>query len=702
MPSMQAFVDDFGQITVVVNRNFYGGEIKGFYLRDEDGFVGDCLIRYREEHENEIIYSLTAPADLEFGHRYHLHEEHGNSTITQPRFIVKSKRFSELFTYTKDDLGATYHPLYTDFALWAPTAIECYVKVRHAKSVDVYPMKRTEKGVFRYRLPGNHKGDTYVYIIERNGQVVESIDPYGLSSTANSKESAIIDISDLVQEKENALPPLNSATDAIIYECSVRDMTSHPLTGTSSNRTFAALCEAGTSYKEEPTGLDYLSSLGVTHIQLQPVLDFATVDELNPTKNYNWGYDPVSLITLEGSYSLKPNQPFERMKEFRRLVKTLHARGLRVVLDLVWNHMYDVETSCLNLTVPYYYYRHYDSGYISNGSYCGNDLDSAQPMMRKLFLKAAETLIRLYNVDGFRFDLMGIIDIETMNEIVALTKNLKKDFLIYGEGWNMPTALEDHQKATITNQYMMKEVGHFNDVFRDVLKGKTSDDEQHMKGYLTGDLSACFDACSALLGHSVGEPFYKRFENPTQSINAIETHDNATAWDKMHMCCSEEKREQRQKRQKMMIACTLFAQGVPFLHAGIEFCGTKNDVSNSYMSGDEINGMNWQRSITNKKIIQYTKKCIDLRRREKLFRLSTEEECRNHVNFYPQDNGDLIYELVHGDEMIHVMINPSLESHDYYFGEDWAILLDEDGFSHQSPTREYHIQDCSVVVLQRR
>lgn len=700
MANMQAFVDDFGKVTVVLSRKFYNGETKGFYLTDEEGVFGDCLVRQQEERENGIHYELTIPADLEFGKRYTMHEEHGLTCPLQFRFITKTKTFDELFTYERNDLGATYHKDYTDFVLWAPTAVAVTVRLTRFKQPEFFTMRRNDRGVYRVRIEGDLKNATYVYLVERNGKIVESLDPYGLSSTANGAESAIIDLEEITSIPDEAsMPVLENPCKAIIYECSIRDMTSHPLTGTKEHRTFNALMEKGTSYKDLPTGLDYLSSLGVTHVQFQPVLDFATVDELAPTKNYNWGYDPLQLIALEGSFTSKPQDPYARMKEFKTLVATLHERGIRVNLDIVWNHMYDTNLSCLDKTVPYYYYRYNDSGYLSNGSFCGNDLDSQKPMMRKLFYQSIKVLLQVYGVDGFRFDLMGILDIETMNEIVRIAKGIKRDAMIYGEGWDMPTALSFEEKATLYNQAKMPLIGHFNDLFRDVLKGRTNDDEKYNKGYLTGDLQASFDACSALLAHSVEEPYYRRFISPSQSINAIETHDNATVWDKMHYCCEDETREVRLMRQKMMIAVTLLAQGVPFIHAGMEFGATKNDVSNSYMSGDEINGMNWQRAVRNRDLIEYTKACIRLRRYESLFSLETSEEIKKHISLSIQDNGDIFYDLTGENRRIRVIINPSWDTHPYTFGEPWQIALDGQGYAHEEQQNEVSVPAYTVLVL---
>ncbi len=705
---MKAFLDDFGSVRVCVSKNYYNGSISGFYLTAEDGTCNDCVIRGVEEHEREVWYNLTIPAVYSFGQLYTIHESHGKAVPLQVRHIVRTAEFDRQFTYHGDDLGAHYTKNYTAFAVWAPTAIHVYVRLIGKQSdIKICPMTRGDKGVFRVTVNGDYRNYLYVYLVERDGIIIESIDPYGLSSDANSQHSAVIDtsvISDIPDE--GVEPAMNSAADAIIYECSIRDMTSSKDTGTSTNGKFISLAESGTSWKLNPTGLDYLGSLGVTHVQLQPVMDFLTVDENHPERGYNWGYDPEQFFTLEGSYSTNAADPYARVAEFRQMVAALHAKGMRVTLDVVFNHMYDVGKSPFDRIVPYYYYRYTDSGWLSNGSYCGNDLDSTRPMMRKLYLDVIRCYMNLYGIDGFRFDLMGIIDVDTMNEIYRAARSIKPDVLIYGEGWDMPTALPAEKKARIYNQHRMPGIGHFNDTFRDICKGKTSDDSKYDKGYLTGNLGMAFDMCSVLSGNSKGDPYFLRFDNPIQSINAVETHDNATTWDKMHMCCGEEPREIRLKRQKLMIAATMTAQGIPFLHQGMEFCGTKQDISNSYNSGDVVNQMNWDRMILNFDMVTYTKKMIQLRKKYRAFRLESGQQTEKQVHFSLADGYVVLYDIDVADGAndsagIRVIFNPSLNDHYLHFDTAYHVIANEFGDASPDLSEEFRIPQCSCLILSK-
>ncbi len=704
MASMNAYLDDFGKITVWVNRNFYGGKTDWFCITGDHGFSTDLVITGIEEHADMIRYDMTSPI-LDFGTSYMVREQHGLSVPLEWRMIVNTKQFSERFTYEGNDLGSTYHPSYTDFALWAPTAVTVTLRIRSGRRLMAFPMLRGDKGVWRIRVNGDHRHATYTYLIERNGVITESLDPYAYSSTANGRESAVIDLEAVRSIKDYPVSGSPYETDAVIYEANVRDMTSNASTGTKTHGKFVSLAEEGTSFREMPTGLSYLKSLGVTHIQLMPVMDFSTVEEFHPEKNYNWGYDPMQYLTPEGSYSTDPDNPYSRVTELRRLVCAIHKQGLKVNLDVVFNHIYDMGTSPFEAILPYYYFRYNERGYLSNGSYCGNDIASEKPMVRKYIIDTIRSLMTIYGVDGFRFDLMGILDVETMNQIRTAARRIKANAMIYGEGWDMPTVLDGSRKATIMNQNQMPGIGHFNDYFRDVVKGKTSDDQKYDRGYVTGDTGQSFNMLGALSG-SVLSQYCRRFESPCQSINALETHDNNTIWDKMHYCCGNEDRNTRMKRQKMLIAATMVAQGVPFIHAGMEYCGTKNDNSNSYNSGDEINQMNWQRALLNRDVVEYTKKCIALRKKYAAFRLHDAKEIEESLHLSVSEGGVVFYDIEKNDpktetEFVRVIINPTFDGKYYTFEPGWHLLLDYDGNEREERTASISVPPLSVIVCAR-
>ena len=701
MADMTAYLDDFGKVEVRLNRNFFGGRSENFYITGDKGYSTHLIVTGIEDHETYVKYNLTCPAGLIFGTSYHVREGHGLSVPLEYRMIVHTEQFNKRFFYDGDDLGAIYHRRYTDFAVWAPTAVSVTLRIKNSSAFETYPMNRTEKGVWRKRVLGNLRLATYTYFVERNGEVVECIDPYGLSSISNGRESAVIDTEEIMKIKDYPLPRI-SGTDAIIYEANVRDMTSSPLTGTKLHGSFAALCEENTSYEGMPTGLAYVASLGVTHVQLMPVMDFCTVDEFHTELSYNWGYDPMQYITPEGSYSLNPDDPYSRVRELRKLITQMHKYGLRVNLDVVFNHVYNVETSSFHGVLPYYYFRYNSNGFLSNGTYCGNDFASEAPMARQFIIQAIKKIMQIYSIDGLRFDLMGILDVDTMNMILAETRKINPAVMIYGEGWDMPTILESTKKATISNQSQMPGIAHFNDYFRDQLKGKTSDDQKHVRGYVTGDIGMSFGALSAMAATVLGDPYYKRFDSPDQTINGVETHDNATAWDKMHACCGNEDRFTRWKRMKMLLACTLTAQGIPFLHAGMEFCGTKQNNSNSYNAGDSINQMDWKRASDYREMIDYTQKCIALRKEYKAFRLRTAEEIEKRVRLSTGEGGTAFYEILCDDtpgiSSLRVIINPTFDDMYFPFEKEWEVIFDEDGNVPESRGEKIKSPALSVIV----
>ena len=706
MPAMQAYLDDFGKITLWMNKNFYGGRSDYFSLIGEGGKSVELVLYSVEEHESQTKYILTSPADIKFGKEYQVRESHGLMVPLEIRLIVNTEEFDRMFYYKGDDLGATYHRMHTDFALWAPTAVHVTLETFIDGEIHTYPMERHEKGVWRMRVIGNLDHALYCYLIERNGKIVRSLDPYAYSCNGNAQLSAVIDPEIISTIEKVKVKGKVCGTDAIIYEASVRDMTSSRKTRTKTNGKYISLCEEDTKHDFMPTGLNYLTQLGVTHIQLMPVHDFCTVDEFHPNKNYNWGYDPMQYLSLEGSYSTDPDDPYSRMLEFRTLVSKMHKNGLRVNMDVVFNHTYDVDSCCFNCTVPYYYYRYNEGGFLSNGSFCGNDFASEKSMARKYLVHVIETMIKIYDVDGFRFDLMGILDVDTMNQIRDAGKKLKEDIMIYGEGWDLPTMLPYNKKASIMNQNVMPGIGHFNDYFRDTVKGKTGDDQKASKGYITGDTDQAFSMLSAISANVMGDPLFKRFEQPDQTINNIETHDNATTWDKMHACCSNEDRPTRKERQKMMILTTLISQGVPFLHAGCEYCGTKNDNGNSYNAGDKINQMDWERAEFYKDIIEYTKKCIALRKEYSQFRLHTTEEILEHVKVSVSDGGIVFYDIfmkddVHHIDALRVIFNPTYYGKEYDFEPSWKCLFDEFGNEQEEVGTHVEVPALSIRIFER-
>lgn len=700
---ISALLDDMYLLQVEVSKKFYEGQCENFYLRQENGESQACDIIDRKEELEKTIYQCRLRKEFDFSKKYDLVDNHGRATPVLHRFVVKSQTFQNLFAYDGEDLGARVHSTKTSFALWAPTATSVSIELLVDGEYEVLLMKRSDKGVYRLEVERDLSQATYLYLVEVNGEVFKTLDPYALSTTKNTKRSAVIDLSVFSESLVNPMPidPL----DAVIYECSVRDFTMSKKTGTSTNGTFEAFTECGSRYQGISTGFDYLKTLGITHVQLMPVYDFATVDEGNPELSYNWGYDPLHWFGLEGSFSLNPDDPYTRIKEFKKLVEDIHQAGMYVNMDLVLNHHYDAKLSLLNRIVPYYFYRYTKENELSNGTYCGNEFESNLAMGRKYLVDQCKMWMKVYGVDGFRFDLMGILDIETMNQIASEIKDMNPSALLYGEGWNMDCGLDEGQRASVENQYKMPKIGHFNDRFRDSIKGSSLHTQLTRKGYCTGDFRFMDEAAQNLSGNVQRIVFAPRFDQPCQSINYVECHDDATLWDKMQYCCEGEDPNKLIQRQKMMMASVIFAQGIPFIHCGQEFCRTKQGYPNTYNKPDEINQIDWNRRIQYSEVVDYTKACLMIRKQFEGFRLKTTKEIQQKVQFKKVDGKVLLYDIHHEDSVLNckglmVLINPSDEEVFVPLDEQGIVVFGEKGFMRSNKiVKKVQVPSCTVVVL---
>src|SRR5690554_5362769 len=703
----EAYLDDFNVLTVYLSKQFYQGKSEVFYTRDTQGELNKLTIKYKESTSNDYSkYILTGCEFLEFGKEYELVEEHGLATPLQIGLIVKKDKFDKMFHYSGNDLGAHVIKDKTIFAVWAPTAIEVFVKIVHDNETFTYPLDREAKGVFKITVNKNLHLAYYTYLVNVNGSYRESVDPYGRGTNANGQKSVVIDDAQVnVNLNNDSLEVLKSPTDAIIYETSIRDFSSDENSSHRYKKTFKGFIERNTTTQDDKkTGFDYVLDLGVTHIQLMPIYDFATIDEMNVDVFYNWGYDPHQYNVPEGSFSTDINDPLSRILELKELVATCHKHGLRIIMDVVYNHVYDMYQSSFEKIVPYYYFRRSESGAVSNGSFCENDLDSNRLMVRKFIVDSCKMWVKDYGIDGFRFDLMGILDVDTMNIIDNEVRNFKPDALLYGEGWNMPTILDEDKKAMRENQHLMPNIGHFNDFYRDHVKGRTSEHEISIKGYCSGDVFYKDAMKMCLVGNTLEEPFLQLFDTPTKSINYVECHDNRTSWDKLKECCKEDQREVRIRKHKMMIASIMVSIGIPFLHSGQEFCRTKNGIHKSFLSGDLVNKLDWERKDRYQDVVNYTKDMIKLRKNYSVFRFNNTEQIKKHVYFQDLENDVLLYgfrdvsDYIEYDELL-VFFNPTKEV-GYHCLENYGTLIaNEAGLIEKIQVQCITINPNTMVVV---
>lgn len=691
----EAYLDDFDKIIVYMSKASYDGTSNHFYLRGLNDDIVDLHIQSIETTSNNYNrYTLRVMAPITIGAEYYVVHQHARYTALQYSGIVKTAKFDELFFYSGDDLGYTYSNEVTTFALWAPTASRVRIEIAKHGVQSSYEMVRGDSGVFRYAVFDNLENATYHYMVRVNGKWQQSIDPYGIASSANSEASAVVDIHKL-RVNDYPLPAMKSVCDAIVYEASVRDFTMQRGIGVQNAGKFAGFVEENEMTKQKLTGFSYLKSLDITHVQLMPVMDFGSVDEVYPMMHYNWGYDPVQYRTLEGSYSNEPYNPYDRMFGFVKLVEECHKAGIRVNLDVVFNHVYDKDIHPFELCVPNYYFQMNEQGDFSNGTYCGNDIDSKRKMCSKYIVDTCRYIVKTYHIDGFRFDLMGILDYETMNQVEQVCKSLNPDFMVYGEGWDMPSFLPGDQRASIGNNRKMPFVAHFSDRFRDVVKGRTSASEVAIRGYCSGATYLIETMKNCLCGSSTDVGMAAMFADPRNTVNYVECHDNMTCWDKIKDCCRDEDSSIHIAMQEMMIAAIFLAQGIPFLHSGQEFARTKHGKPNTYNDSDEINHLNYDRRRSYGHILECTKALIQIRKRYDCLRYDNREAVEQHVSFDTVDGKALVYKVRDEHDELIAMFNPTYDTLHYHFQDSyWRIYdngeCDEKILMMKAELRPYH------------
>ncbi|MEE0779269.1 MAG: type I pullulanase [Massilimicrobiota sp.] len=620
---MKAYAVAFDEIRVYLSKGYYNGISSQFYIKniENDQLIplnGDSLNNSSQDGFQEYVFHT----NFTMGKVYKVVDAYGLSCYLDFSKLSMCEEFDELYFYDHNDLGNQYTKEKTTFKVWAPLATGVILKVmKWNGETELFPMKRQKKGVYFVEVCEDLELEQYVYLIRHTNSYEVTLDPYAYSSSSNGRASIIVDL-EKVPCRQFDLPVLEKMTDMVIYETSVRDFSMSSTSGMKNKGKFLAFTELNTSTDSgNPTGLDYLSCLGITHLQLMPIADFATVDEKNPLELYNWGYDPLAYNVTEGSYVTDPDDGYMRITEAQRMVEALHSRGIRVVMDVVFNHMHDVNINALERTVPYYFFRRNKDGSLSNGSWCGNDLNTTALMCRKYILDMCRRWQVLYGIDGFRFDLMGIIDQETMKLVDAQGKALDPSFVVYGEGWNMPTALDEEMRTTIQNNLKTPYIGFFNDFFRDTLRGTN---QMETKGYFSGDTYKTNDAMKAICNLDM-------FAKITQSINYVECHDNATCYDKLQISNYDESEKIRKRRSRLMMAAVILSQGVPFLHSGQEFFRTKGGLSNTYNAGDQVNALDWNRKDMEIDTTQFVQFLIHLRKNNPCFRYGSYDMIRKNV-----------------------------------------------------------------------
>lgn len=698
LQTFEAYLDTFNTITAYLKKSYYQGESKSFRLKDGSSTTETLTILKTIDEGDYIKYILKTPT-LELGKNYKVTDDHHLAVPLQYGYVVRTKEFDEAFYYDGHDLGVTYTKESSTFKVWSPIATQVKVEIQTSSGTQTYDLIKGDKGVWCITIAKDLELASYIYLVRVNGVWNQATDPYAIASTANHQRTVIVDPEKIkIDSKRELAPEVKSYTDAIIYEMHVRDFSIHPNSGIKHVGKFLGVIEEGTrTSRGTLTGLDYLIDLGVTHIQLLPTYDFGSVDELNQFETYNWGYDPVQYNVPEGSYSTDVHNPYSRIIEMKQMIAKLHEKGFRVIMDVVYNHMFDRQTSAFENIVPNYYFKLGENGEISNGSFCGNDVDSLRPMCRQFIIDSCKMWIKDYGFDGFRFDLMGILDITTMNEIVTECQAIDSSVMVYGEGWNMPAIMPEDEKAMMFNNDKMPKIAHFNDRFSRGIKGSPFETELSDIGYGLGYTKEITRAMNVVAGSVTDIGMPALFKEPTMSINYVECHDNMTLFDKIMLANKCESLETRLKRQKMITALILVSQGVAFLHAGQEFNRTKDGDHNSYMSPDSINKLDWDRKDEYQETVDFVKDFITLRKSLKALRFDTTEEIKKHITV--QKHCDTLLEYTISDikdyspyEELKIFINPTHQPCDINLEKEYLIVADQNGLVKQ------HLKSKQITI----
>lgn len=589
-------------------------------------------------------------------------------------------------------LGLTYTVASSSFRLWATEAdsvrIFFYADDLEGTDSAAYSLHQNNPDQWELTLRGDYKGAFYAFKVYRNGSWSVAVpDPNAKALGTNGKRAQVVDLkaTDPAGWESDRAPEDFGVGTRLIYEMHIRDATIHPAAKAENPGTFIGLANS-------PVVLDHIASLGVTHVHLLPFFDYASVDETRLNEpQYNWGYDPLNYNAPEGSYSTDPSDGSVRIRELKTLIQTMHEKGLRVVMDVVYNHTRFTENSSFEVMAPGQYFRQNEEGMLSNASGCGNEVASEHPEVRAFIIESLKYWMTEYHLDGFRFDLMGIHDIETMNQVEKELRGLRPDVLLYGEGWKAGSSpLLDEQLALKANALQFPGVGVFSDDLRDGVKGSVFN--EHDLGWVQGNSTKMEDVKFGLVGAvphtqvnidavSYSNSFYAN--QPDQMIAYVSCHDNLTLWDKLSISLPNESDSIRRRRHQLAMAIVLLSQGTPFIHAGSEFYRTKYGVENSYESPDSINELKWNELSAFPEGSQWVRELISFRKEVGIGSLY-QEELANRLTFLDTSIPSIIAFNFKGLKEVLVVLNSGYGSVGFPLPN--GLWVNEKGVSYSDQT----------------
>jgi pullulanase len=681
-----------GTISVTMTGELTGDLAGVFAVSGKSGDVAVSDVTYADN----FVYTVTLAEELISTKSYSITYDGTAYEITMPN-IYSTEEFESAYTYEGDDLGATWTAEKTTFRVWAPTADELvlnlYESGNSSKSdkIESIAMTPDVNGTWVAEKEGDLNGTYYTYSVTIDGTTQEACDPYARTTGVNGKRAMVIDLDSTDPEgwDEDTNPHAGeSINDAVIYEGHIRDLTVDSDSGITNAGKYLGLTETGTTTSSGiATGLDHIKELGVTHLHILPMYDFGSVDETYTYANlYNWGYDPVNYNVPEGSYSTDPYNGEVRVSEVKQMVKGLHDNGISVVMDVVYNHVYSASDFCFNKLVPGYFSRVNSDGSYSNGSGCGNDTASERSMVKKYIVESVNYWADEYHIDGFRFDLVGLLDVDTINEIVETVHETHPDVIFYGEGWTLSTNVTKVgvTLATQTNSSETPDFAYFNDTIRDGLKGNVFNETA--TGFVSGATGLETSINNCFLGND------SWCSSPSQTINYVSCHDNNTLFDRLQLSRSDAEFSDLVKMNNLAAAIYLTAEGVPFMQAGEEMLRSKPNGdgtfnSNSYNAGDTVNAIDWStlEDSAYAAVFDYYKGLIAFRKAHAALRLSTAEDVASYVTTLAGLDDQVVgYEIAGGmdgesAEAIYLVFNASEEDKTITLPDgDWNVYINSE------------------------
>ena len=641
-------------------------------------------------------------------------------------WTFKDNDFSDLPVYDGADLGVTWTSDRLAIRVWAPTAQEVLFrlyKTAEASGPDqLVKLEQSVSGTWVAILDGDHVNSLYTFQVrDKTGWLNECPDIGAIATGVNGNRGMILNrkLTNPENWKNDSRCSITQPTDMVLYEVHVRDFSISPDSGILHKGKYLGFTETGTTSPEGlPTGIDHLKELGITHVHLLPVADFYTVDETKSAPQYNWGYDPLNFNTPEGWYATNPYDGYTRTRELKMVVQALHEQGFGVIMDVVYNHSGLIFDSWFNQFVPGYYYRQRADGTLSDASGCGNEMASERAMVRKFIIDSVAWWAEEYHFDGFRFDLMGILDLETMNLIRNRLDLIDPNIFLYGEGWiAAESPLPENLRATKLNTPKLDRIASFCDDMRDGLKGSPFNRYSH--GFISG-LTLREEKIKFSVTGAINHPqiFYDYVDSsrqpwaksPAQCVNYVSCHDNYTLFDKLQYSCPEASMDEIERMTRLALGILLTSQGVPFLHAGVEMHRTKGGHHDSYRSPDEVNLLDWSRKAEYANLFQFTKNCLELRRQHPAFRMADSQMVREKLSFFQKYiPGVIAYELkdhANGDSWSSILLLFNGNNYSVEFeipDKRWLIVaqngeLQPHGMGHVK-TGKVRLHPISMMIL---